>query len=186
MTGEDTLKEVWYAGHADGSVTVIHAMTETPLPHHVKHSPTGFGWGYGGSGPAELARCLLIHALGEDAKCKTCAGTGSLVYVPAADKHMPIEEAEADYTGWDPNDTVSCWECEDGIGVLPAMYQQFKFDVVAQFPAGEPWKDTEVSTRDDGTIEMRAGREDRWLPWSLPQSEILAWHRRYQLKAVNT
>lgn len=33
------------------------------LPHHTLHSPDGFAWGYGGSGPAELARCLLIDAL---------------------------------------------------------------------------------------------------------------------------
>ena len=25
------------------------------------HSPDGFGWGYGGSGPAQLALALLIH-----------------------------------------------------------------------------------------------------------------------------
>jgi len=30
------------------------------LKHHVLHSPDGFNWGYGGSGPAELARCMLI------------------------------------------------------------------------------------------------------------------------------
>lgn len=29
------------------------------------HSPTGFNWGYGGSGPAELARHLLMHACGK-------------------------------------------------------------------------------------------------------------------------
>lgn len=28
------------------------------------HSPGGFAWGYGGSGPAELARHLLWHATG--------------------------------------------------------------------------------------------------------------------------
>jgi hypothetical protein len=33
------------------------------LRHHVRHSPTGFEWGYGGSGPAELARCILIDYL---------------------------------------------------------------------------------------------------------------------------
>lgn len=31
-----------------------------PLKHHVRHSPDGFAWGYGGSGPAELARCILF------------------------------------------------------------------------------------------------------------------------------
>lgn len=29
------------------------------------HSPTGFAWGYGGSGPAQLALALLVDALGE-------------------------------------------------------------------------------------------------------------------------
>lgn len=33
------------------------------LKHY--HSPTGFNWGYGGSGPAELARHLLAHATGQ-------------------------------------------------------------------------------------------------------------------------
>lgn len=30
------------------------------------HSPTGFAWGYGGSGPAQLALALLADALGND------------------------------------------------------------------------------------------------------------------------
>ena len=33
------------------------------LRHHKKHSPSGFEWGYLGSGPAELARCILIDYL---------------------------------------------------------------------------------------------------------------------------
>src|SRR6516162_11027293 len=32
------------------------------------HSPTGFEWGYGGSGPAQLALALLADALGDDAR----------------------------------------------------------------------------------------------------------------------
>jgi hypothetical protein len=31
------------------------------------HSPTGFEWGYGGSGPAQLALALAADALGDDA-----------------------------------------------------------------------------------------------------------------------
>lgn len=34
------------------------------LPHHVHHSPDGFNWGYLGSGPAELARCILMDLTG--------------------------------------------------------------------------------------------------------------------------
>jgi len=31
-----------------------------------KHSPTGFEWGYGGSGPAQLALAILTDHLGDD------------------------------------------------------------------------------------------------------------------------
>lgn len=30
------------------------------------HSPTGFAWGYGGSGPAQLALAMLCDATGDD------------------------------------------------------------------------------------------------------------------------
>lgn len=36
------------------------------LTHHIRHSPDGFNWGYSGSGPAELARCILIDFLDND------------------------------------------------------------------------------------------------------------------------
>lgn len=32
------------------------------------HSPTGFEWGYGGSGPSQLALALLADHLGDDQK----------------------------------------------------------------------------------------------------------------------
>jgi hypothetical protein len=44
-------------------------VDERPLPMRldlVNHSPTGFGWGYGGSGPAQLALALLADHLGDD------------------------------------------------------------------------------------------------------------------------
>lgn len=39
-----------------------------PLPMRLdvaNHSPTGFGWGYYGSGPAQLALAILVHATRE-------------------------------------------------------------------------------------------------------------------------
>jgi hypothetical protein len=30
----------------------------------INHSPDGFAWGYGGSGPAQLALALLVHYAG--------------------------------------------------------------------------------------------------------------------------
>jgi len=37
-----------------------------PLAHVVRHSPTGFEWGYGGSGPADLALSILTHWFGAE------------------------------------------------------------------------------------------------------------------------
>lgn len=34
------------------------------------HSPTGFAWGYGGSGPSQLALALLADALGDDLRAE--------------------------------------------------------------------------------------------------------------------
>jgi hypothetical protein len=36
------------------------------------HSPTGFEWGYGGSGPAQLTLALLLHALGDVDTARRC------------------------------------------------------------------------------------------------------------------
>ena len=47
------------------------------MPHVPLHSPAGFAWGYAGSGPTDLARSLLIHALGRAARCRHCHGVGT-------------------------------------------------------------------------------------------------------------
>jgi hypothetical protein len=44
----------------------LAAGTRQSLRHVVRYSPDGFSWGYNGSGPAELARCILIDLLGMD------------------------------------------------------------------------------------------------------------------------
>jgi len=51
---------------SDVKVTVKEGKEETLLRHHVYHSPTGFCWGYGGSGPADLARSILWDFLGKE------------------------------------------------------------------------------------------------------------------------
>jgi hypothetical protein len=70
-------------------ITVERNGSKTHLVHRVLHSPTGFQWGYSGSGPADTARSILW-----------------------------------DYMGREPN---------------PALYQAFKFDVVAKFPQSGNW-----------------------------------------------
>ena len=44
------------------------ATVPRPLPLHLElrdHSPTGFAWGYSGSGPAQLALALAMDATGD-------------------------------------------------------------------------------------------------------------------------
>jgi hypothetical protein len=44
-----------------------HAMPIAPSLRLRSHSPTGFEWGYLGSGPAQLALALLLDAAGDKA-----------------------------------------------------------------------------------------------------------------------
>jgi len=41
-------------------------VNNRPLRHRVRHSPTGFEFGYGGSGPADLALSILWNFLGRE------------------------------------------------------------------------------------------------------------------------
>jgi hypothetical protein len=131
--------DVVYHGRQTERGGVVHL--ETPdgrvlgrLRHVVWHSPAGMNWGYGGSGPADCARSILIHALGPDVVCRTCAGTTAVVYHPATDQYRPADPRRA--TGHDPELVSLCWDCTDGYRPLP--YQRFKFDVVARF--GPEWR----------------------------------------------
>jgi hypothetical protein len=57
------------SGSGQPVVTVCDGQKCQPLPFRLdlfNHSPTGFSWGYGGSGPAQLALALLADALADD------------------------------------------------------------------------------------------------------------------------
>ena len=54
-----------YIGERHGGSDLTRVLVDdgevrAPLEHYIRHSPTGFEWGYGGSGPSDLARCILI------------------------------------------------------------------------------------------------------------------------------
>ncbi len=57
-----------YEGRREGSVTevIVDGSPLNPRLDLWNHSPTGFEWGYGGSGPAQLALALLADHLGDD------------------------------------------------------------------------------------------------------------------------
>jgi hypothetical protein len=51
----------------DGNILELPALAKDEL----RHSPDGFEWGYAGSGPAELARAILVTVLPEDRAMRT-------------------------------------------------------------------------------------------------------------------
>lgn len=51
--------------HVDCVVTVDGFALDPRLDVR-NHSPTGFEWGYGGSGPAQLALAILCHEYGDE------------------------------------------------------------------------------------------------------------------------
>lgn len=46
-------------------ITVFEGTKTYSLPHIYRHSPDGFQWGYGGSGPADTALSILTDCVGE-------------------------------------------------------------------------------------------------------------------------
>jgi hypothetical protein len=78
--------------HQFGWQRVWHSQS---MRHGVTHSPTGFSWGYGGSGPSQLAFAILMIPLGPER-----AKGGGLYHVfkddtlaRVVDQHTPFEFA---------------------------------------------------------------------------------------------
>lgn len=125
-----------------GRLVIIEIDGEVvgPLPHRAKHS-TGLSWGYCGSGPADLARSLLIDALGDAARCSLCDGTSTVVYDVFTDGEVPATRATDEQCDDRHGGRIArfsapmrCLNCENGWTVMPATYQRFKFEVIAQLP----------------------------------------------------
>jgi hypothetical protein len=97
-------------------------------------SPAGMNWGYAGSGPADTVRSLLIDVLGQDAICRSCAGTGRVVYV--GDDAEGIPQAEP----LDPHRHPSArrgWPCECDEGYRPFRFPGLWSEYVIHW--GKEW-----------------------------------------------
>jgi hypothetical protein len=73
MTGAGTSEYLGFRrdGSGDAVVRRVRRHKQYLLPARFdlwNHSPTGFEWGYGGSGPAQLALAILADALDDDAR----------------------------------------------------------------------------------------------------------------------
>lgn len=54
-----------YSGYINENQDTVVLVDGKPLFHVVLHSPTGFNWGYHGSGPADLALSILADYFDE-------------------------------------------------------------------------------------------------------------------------
>lgn len=138
--------ENWYhgvrqAGHVVVALVDRQGHQVRLVPHHVRHSPTGFEWGYNGSGPAELARCLLLDAL-DDPRCPGCGGTGRVLFDNGTDPDGAGEPGDRPFDPeTDDKDSelvATCFDChDDRLAALP--YQEFKREFVARWTGDEWW-----------------------------------------------
>lgn len=74
--------------YADGS-KVTH-----PLRHVVKHSPTGFQWGYGGSGPADLALSILHDCILDTLLVEKHYQAFKREFIEPVDRQLHIKESD--------------------------------------------------------------------------------------------
>lgn len=118
---------------AGGSVVAVETAAGEllgTLRHVERHSPGGFSWGYGGSGPADLARSLLLAALGDAAACLLCRARRQVVLTETGEG-LPYEDGD----DVNPELIAKC-VCSDGYRSVP--YQEFKWKFVAGW--GAEWK----------------------------------------------
>lgn len=138
-TGPELTDKAFFLGRSATETVTMHSPDGDEIgvvEHYIKHSPAGFSWGYGGSGPAELARCILIIVLGETARCLDCAGTTEIV-VNAEGSVKPFRQGLDNQDGWS-----RCFSCDCGNSKVGDLYQSFKNEYVATWPQDKDWKIT--------------------------------------------
>jgi hypothetical protein len=86
----------------DGQVLGLPALEPG---REARHSPDGFQWGYGGSGPAELARALLIACLpwnrmARHPRCYQAFKADVIARLPQRDFTLASTDVEAWYAVW--------------------------------------------------------------------------------------
>lgn len=89
-------------GNCHVDITYTNGRTR-PLPLRLdieNHSPTGFEWGYGGSGPAQLALAILADALGEDKRAARLHQSFKWKFIGALARDKPWTIRARDVIKW--------------------------------------------------------------------------------------
>ena len=93
-----------YKGSRDRAVTVYPETGDSySLPWRLdlwNHSPTGFNWGYGGSGPAQLALAMLADHLGNDQVAVTLHQKFKWAVITGLRLDEPWELTGLEIDGW--------------------------------------------------------------------------------------
>ena len=71
------------------------------------HSPDGFNWGYGGSGPGQLALALLLEVTNNEAVALACYQDFKTLF---------IATIESQHTDWEiPEEEIIAWLAGQGV-----------------------------------------------------------------------
>ena len=99
------------------------------------HSPDRLSVGGRGASCTAMAHALLTAALGLDATCPACTGTGWTVWDGALGRHRALRPGDA------PLNTSACTDCDGfGIGIPPRVYRAFEEHVVATMNPHIDWR----------------------------------------------
>ncbi len=99
------------------------------------HSPDRLSVGGRGASCTAMAHALLTAALGLDATCPACTGTGWTVWDGALGRHQALRPDDA------PLNTSACTDCDGfGIGIPPRVYRAFEEHVVATMNPHIDWR----------------------------------------------
>ncbi len=137
----------------------------------VNHSPTGFAWGYGGSGPAQLALAMLVWEFGETFALEGCryqlfkrdviAGLDEEWILTSSDLERWRAEVEQGSAFESPdrvlyNGCAGClppeWSTYSQLEVMPVMETGGCCEVVLGDGKPDFWS-IYGRRRDDGTVE---------------------------------
>lgn len=81
------------SGPGPQRIKVVTNRGQYALPHIPKHSPDGFQWGYGGSGPSDAALAILSDCIGFD-EAQKYYQSFKFEFVATAGKELEIKEED--------------------------------------------------------------------------------------------